>query len=414
LSHKNFYKNTIWQYGLQLTKYIFPLLVLPYLTRVLERDGYAVYAYVLSFMTFIQVIADFGFNLSGTKRIADTKDKIRLNHIVGSITQARIFLCVLLGVAVLLMGQFIQIIRENFLYAILTYLAVCGKALVPDFVFQGKENMAPLTMRYFVSKGISTGLTFVFVHSISDILWIPLLDIVSSIIALAWSFVAMKKLFGIGISAASLSESFRDLKISSMYCISNLSSTAFSGFSTILIGILIADRAQISYWSVAMTAVSAIQSLYSPIINSLYPHMVVSFNYDFAKKMALIALPLVMIGTVLFVCLANPIVLFLGGKNYLAGSYILKIVSPVLLFSFYGMYFGWPVLGAAGKVNELTLTTIISSAFNIVILILLAFVGWISIIVIAIMRVLTEALMCSLRLYQCHQMIRQRTILLAK
>ena len=59
-AHTSFYKNTVWQYGLQLIKYLFPLITLPYLTRVLEPEGYAFYAYVVAFMAFAQVFVDFG------------------------------------------------------------------------------------------------------------------------------------------------------------------------------------------------------------------------------------------------------------------------------------------------------------------------------------------------------------------
>ena len=30
-SHSSFFRNTAWQYGLQLVKYLFPLFILPYL-----------------------------------------------------------------------------------------------------------------------------------------------------------------------------------------------------------------------------------------------------------------------------------------------------------------------------------------------------------------------------------------------
>ena len=100
-SHGAFYKNTVWQYGLQIVKYLLPLITLPYLTRVLEPDGYAFYAYVVSFMTFAQVFIDFGFNLSGTKRIAKAHSVDEENQVVGAVTEARLVLCVLAGFAIM-------------------------------------------------------------------------------------------------------------------------------------------------------------------------------------------------------------------------------------------------------------------------------------------------------------------------
>ena len=43
---KLFLTNLLSQYGLQLAKYIIPLLTLPYLARVLSLDGYGIRSYV--------------------------------------------------------------------------------------------------------------------------------------------------------------------------------------------------------------------------------------------------------------------------------------------------------------------------------------------------------------------------------
>lgn len=362
-SHKSFYKNTVWQYGLQIVKYLFPLITMPYLTRVLEPEGYAVYAYVVSFMTFAQMFVDFGFNLSGTKRIAASTSTNDENRAIGAVTQARLFLCVLASLVVYIIASFIPLTAANLFYTMLAFVAVCGKALAPDFVFQGHENMRPITTRYFVSKGLSTALTFVFVHSLADIIWVPILDIISNVIALVWSFLAANRLFGTTIAFVPMRSAFSELKTSALYCFSNMAASVFTGFTTLLIGVVITDAAQISYWSLAMTAVSAVQSLYSPIVNSMYPHMVKTNDFRFVRKIAIIAFPVVLVGTVAFAILHNVIFLVLGGNGYLEGSWVVAAVSPVLFFSFFGMLLGWPVLGAAGMVKEITATTVFSSLF---------------------------------------------------
>ncbi|MCH3968749.1 MAG: oligosaccharide flippase family protein [Atopobiaceae bacterium] len=394
----------MWQYGLQIVKYILPFITLPYLTRVLGTEGYAVYAYVLSFMTFVQVIADFGFNLSGTKKVASASSSDEINRVTGAIMQARLMLCFALGIAVLVISQFIPILRENLFYVFLAYIGVSLKALAPDFVFQGKEQMGPITSRYLISKGTAAALTFVFIHTVADLLWIPVLDIISGMIALVWSFAAMYKRWGLSWARASFKDTFDELKVSGIYCISNVSSTAFSGFSTLLIGIVITDKSQISYWSLAMTCLSAVQALYSPIVNSLYPHMVTNRDFHYAKKLGLTALPFIAIGTALFAAWADPLMSILGGEDYLAGSYVIRLVAPVVFFSFYGMFFGWPILGAADKVKEITLSTLYSALLNIALLLVSVAIGIESVTVIALIRDLTEAVMCFLRLDQCKKL----------
>lgn len=398
-SHKSFYKNTVWQYGLQIVKYLFPLITLPYLTRVLEPEGYAFYAYVVSFMSFAQVFVDFGFNLSGTKKIARAESVAEENRIVGAVEQARLALCVIAGIAVMIIASLLSITRGNLLYVFLAFLAVCGKGLVPDFLFQGHERMGPITTRFLVSKSVSTVLTFAFVHSMADILWVPVLDILSNGIALVWSFAAARRQFGAGIDFVPLRVALAELKTSGLYCFSNMSAQVFSGFTTLLIGVVITDPAQISYWSLSMTAITAVQSLYSPIVNSLYPHMVNTGDYTFARKLSLIALPAVLVGTVVFAFLSKFIMLVLGGEQYLAGSWVLVWVSPLLVFSFFGMLFGWPVLGAVGKVAEVTRATVISAVFCIVALLGVSFAGVATLRVICVIRCITEALLLGIRFY---------------
>lgn len=407
-AHAPFYKNAIWQYGLQVVKYLFPLATLPYLTRVLEPTGYAFYAYLVSFMSFVQVFIDFGFNLSGTKKIARAESVEAENRVIGAVTEARVVLCIVASAVAMGAASVLPITKTNLPYVFLAFIAVCGKGLVPDFLFQGHEDMGPITIRFLVSKSISTVLTFVLVSSSADIMWIPLLDIVSNGIALVWSFAAARNRFGTSITIVPLREALSELKTSGLYCFSNMAASVFSGFTTLLIGVVVTDTAQISYWSLSMTAVTAVQALYEPIINSLYPHMVNTGDYHFAKRLSLLALPCVAVGTAAFCILSKHIMLVLGGEQYLAGSWVLVWVSPLLVFSFFGMLLGWPVLGSAGKVAEVTHSTVVSAIFCIVSLLLVSVLGMANMHLICVIRCITEALMLGLRLHYAMPILKDK------
>ena len=91
--------------------------------------------------------------------------------------------------------------------------------------------------------------------------------------------------------------------------------------------------------------------------------------------------------------------LVLGGKDYLSGSWVIAWASPVLVFSFYATMIGWPILGASGKVTEVTFTTVGSAVFCIVSLLTVSAIGVASLQVICIIRCLTEAIMCVSRIW---------------
>lgn len=396
--HESFFRNTVWQYGLQILKYLFPLVLIPYLTRVLGTDTYAIYAYVYSFMGVIQTIADFGFTLSGTKKVVEHRDDRRaLSKLVGDITIARLMLLAILLIATLMISVYIPIMSENVPYVVLALVAVGFRALLPDFVFQGFEQMGPLTTRYFASKGAQVLLTLLLVRGPGNLLLVALADVVGSAIGLVWSFAATKRMFGVGISAPSLRQSLLELKDSAIYCVSEISSSLFSGFTTIVIGLALTDRTDIAFWSLTLTTVNAVQALYTPIVNSLYPHMLNNRDFGFARRLALIAAPALVVGTAAYCLLAEQIMFVLGGSDYLGAAHVMRMVSPVLPISFYAMFIGWPILGAMGYVKGLTITTVIAGVFNVISLLVLYVTGLATLDSICVVRWLVEIVMLGSR-----------------
>ena len=73
MKQKNVLKNIIMLYGMSIAKIVFPLLTLPYLTRVLSVESYGVVSYVKAVMQYMQLGVDFGFMLSGTRDIVKAK-----------------------------------------------------------------------------------------------------------------------------------------------------------------------------------------------------------------------------------------------------------------------------------------------------------------------------------------------------
>lgn len=396
--HSTFYKNTFWQYGLQILKYLFPLLLVPYLTRVLGAESYAVYAYVLSFMGVVQTIADFGFGLSGTKKVAEHRGDVEvLSRLVGAITVARIMLIAGLFVVVMLISRFIPIMAENPVYVVWAFLATAGRAVLPDFLFQGYEKMGPLTTRYFASKGVQVVLTLLMVRGPEDLVFVAVADVLSEIVDVVWSYRAQKRIFGVGISRPTLRESVAELRTSAIYCVSNVSTSIFSGFTTLIIGLALTDAKEIAYWSLTLTTVSAVQALYGPISSSLYPHMLGSRDFAFARKLALIAAPALALGTAVYCLLSEQIMAVLGGEEYIAGARVMLMIAPVLPISFYSILVGWPVLGAMGRVRELTASTVLTGFVNVIALLALYLTGHATLDSICLVRWLIEALLLGTR-----------------
>ena len=387
-------------YGLSIAKIVLPLITLPYLTRVLSVDTYGTVSYVKTVMTYLQLTVDFGFMLSGTKDIVEGKKEGKdIGKITGDILLARIILGVIVFIVLLGLTIMLPILRENIVYVLLSYVPVFLSIFLLDYLFRGLEEMQVITIRFVVMKGVAAILTFVFVRNDAQIIWIPLLDCLGSVCAVGLVWIEINKR-NIQIRLVSVTSSLKKLAESAIYFVSEMATTAFGALNTVLIGAFL-EKTDVAYWSLCITMVSAVQSMYEPINSGVYPDMVKNRNFKVIKRTLSIFMPIVAIGCIFTILVAKYALLIVGGEQYVEAASILRALTPVLFISFPAMLFGWPTLGALGRAKEVTITTIITAIAQILGLLILIAIGKFELIEIALLRGMTELLMLICRVGFC-------------
>lgn len=400
--------NTAMLYIMNIAKLVFPFLTLPYLTRVLSLEGYAMVSYVKSVMQYMQLTVDFGFMLSATTAIvAASGDGKKIGSIVSHTILAKLLLCAAAFGVLCVMTASIDLLRQNVAYVLLSFLTVALSAFLVDYLFRGLEQMQEITLRFVTMKGIATALTFVFVRCDADLLWIPVLDILGTLVSLVLVWARVRH-YGITLCLPKLGEAWHQLNDSFRYFVSEIATTAFGALNTLLIGIML-PTAQIALWSVAMQIISAVQVMFSPITNGIYPEMVRSRSKGLLIKACKLFIPVLILGCVALYFLAELAVLIVGGEKYLEATPILRLLIPVLLFSFPAMLLGWPALGALGRVKETTATTVLSAVFQCAGLGVLMVAGQFTIVNIALLRCATECILLSSRMAFCLRFRREFT-----
>ena len=168
--------NVSMLYIMNIAKLVFPLITLPYLTRVLSVDCYGVVSYVKATMVYAQLIVDFGFMLSGVKAVTEARESMeKVGIITGNVVMAKGMLSLAAFTVIMTAAFFIDILRENLIYTVLAFIPIALSTLLLEFLFRGLELMHIITVRYVIMKTISVGLTLVLVKGDGDILWIPAL-----------------------------------------------------------------------------------------------------------------------------------------------------------------------------------------------------------------------------------------------
>lgn len=391
-------KNTIMLYIMNIAKMVFPLLTLPYLARVLSEEMYGFVSYIKTCMTYIQLLIDFGFILSSVKDIVKANEnKEEIGYIVGNTFFSKFILAIISFLILIVMCFSIKILQLNITFVLLSFIAVATTVFLADFLFRGIEKMQYITGIYLISKGVSVILTFLVIKGDIDILWIPLLDIISHMISIVISVIIIKKL-GIKIRISKIRKCFTMLKNSFVYFMSSVATTAFSALNTVLVGIYISDLTQIAHWSLCINIISTIQGLYAPICNSIYPHMIKEKSFSFIHKILKICMPIVIVGCLFSFFFAKTALLIVGGEKYISAYKLFQYMIPILFFSFPAQVYGWPALGAIGKEKYVTTSTIVVAILHILGLIVLLCFNKFTLINLAFLKAGTEMVLMLIRM----------------
>lgn len=109
-------------------------------------------------------------------------------------------------------------------------------------------------------------------------------------------------------------------------------------------------------------------------------------------------MPVITLGCIFCFLVSEQALLILGGEKYVVAVPVFRWMIPILFFSFPEQIYGWPTLGAVGKVKETTMSTVIASIAQILGLVFLIVIDQLNPISMAIVRFSTEALMMVIRM----------------
>lgn len=223
---------------LQVAGYIFPLITLPYLARVIGVDSFGKIAFAAAIIGWFYTVADWGFNYTATRDVAKNReDKEKVSQIFSNVLWARciltLFSFILLIILILLVPKF----QEISTLLLITFLMLPGYILFPDWFFQAMEKMKYITILNLISKLLFTIAIFVFIKEKSDYILQPLFVslgfVVSGIIAMYYILVRWK----IKLQKPNIKEIRLTIKNSTDVFINNLMPNLYNSFSTFLLGI---------------------------------------------------------------------------------------------------------------------------------------------------------------------------------
>lgn len=224
---------------LQIAGYVFPLITMPYLARVIGADGFGKIAFASAIVVWIQTISDWGFNLTATRDVAQNRnDKEKVSRIFSNVLWARCLLTILSGFILLVVVLAVPFLRKNADIIFITFLLVPGYILFPEWFFQAIERMKYTTIFNLLIKLIFTVSVFVFIHKREDYLIQPLLTTIGYLLCGIGALFLIFKKWGYTLYKPHLTEIFITIRNSTDVFINNLMPNLYNSFSVMLLGFL--------------------------------------------------------------------------------------------------------------------------------------------------------------------------------
>lgn len=162
---------------LQAITYLLPVIILPYLFRVIGPEKFGLISFAQAFVQYFMILTDYGFSISATKEISLCREEHdKVCTVFSSVMTIKIVLAFLSLLALGIILYFVPKFRNDWMVYVFSFGAVVGNTLFPVWFFQGTEKM-----KHIADLNIIGGIIFVisilfFVRGPRDYLMVPLIN----------------------------------------------------------------------------------------------------------------------------------------------------------------------------------------------------------------------------------------------
>ncbi|KDA53599.1 hypothetical protein EG19_05200 [Thermoanaerobaculum aquaticum] len=366
-----FLKNTAGLYLDTFTSYLFPLITLPYVVRVLGARGFGLVAFAQSFVGYLNVLVDFALAFSGTRAVAQcSPDRREISQVVANGLALRLGLATVFFPLVFFLCHSFAAFREAKTVVLILYLTSFATAISASWLFLAFEEMWVLArVNLLINLGVMAAI-FTLVRSADDVVVYA-------------AILAAGPLAG---SVISLSLAFRRFPIAPILPrISGVLTMARTGFTLSLSQVLIAlyttgnsfilgtlaSKETVGYFAAADKIVRAVLRLVAPLTTGIFPRMVHVAKRSVTELLSRTRLLLILyavmgFGLTLLLWLSAPwVVPWFFGSSFSATVPVLRILSLIIFFNACTNVLGFHLLLPAGHDRAFTAITLIAGMVDV-------------------------------------------------
>lgn len=327
-------KNFFYSALLTGANYIFPLIVFPYVSRVLGVTNLGACNFVDSIVQYFIIFSMLGIDVVGIREIAKAKgEKDKLNQCFSSLFSINTALTSIALVVYLVCIYSIPKLHDHLELMWIGAAKLCFNYLLIEWLFKGLEEFKFITSRSLIIKTLYVISVFVFVKKPSDYLVFFLLTSLIVVLNALVNCIYSRKYVSFSFRSINIKAFLPSILLLGVYAIlTNMYTTfnvAFLGFS--------AGETEVGYYTTANKLFAIALSLFTALTGVLLPRMsaLIAQNQlsDYKNLLGkttdfLVAVSFPVIAFVVF--FAPEIIRLISGKGYEGAIVPLRIIIPLL------------------------------------------------------------------------------------
>ncbi|WP_273729103.1 flippase [Leuconostoc mesenteroides] len=368
-------KNYLYTAAYQLLNIIAPLITMPYLARVLGRNGVGVASWTNSFVTYFLLIASLGIVTYGSREIAYVKDnkqarqqkfwEIQIIHtIAGIFSLALYFLFLKYGV------QLNSNIEDNQIYLILQTWVIISGILDISWYFMGMEDFKKTVLRNALVKIAMTVLIFVLVKTPNDIgNYILLLGLSQVFGNLSMWFYLFKKISLPNLHQLDLKEHVKPIF---MMFLPTIATQVYLQLNKTMLPFFTNSTDSAGFYDNADRIIKVSLALVTSVGTVMLPRMSAQFakgqfdkmKQNITQSMDFVSALSVPMAFGMAAIAPTAMIWFLGEQFKVVGQ-VIVLLSPIIIFIGWSTVIGTQYLVPTKRLNEFTLSVTIGALANV-------------------------------------------------
>ncbi|MCH5235255.1 MAG: flippase [Muribaculaceae bacterium] len=328
-------KNVFFISILTTSNYIFPLLVYPYVSRVLGVTNIGLCNFIDNIINYFIIISMMGINVMGNRQMAaDKAQGISLTNSFNSLFTLNAVSTFVALIILICCTYTIPTLYENKQMMWYGAIRLVGNFMLIEWFYKGLEDFKYITYRTIFVKCLYVISIFIFIRSENDYAKYYLLSVLMVAVNAIVNTVYARKFVKFRIHGINLKKLLKPFFIIGIYCVVTSMCTTFN---VVYLGFITNDT-QVGYYTTATKLYSILLAFFTGITSVLLPRMssLLSLNKldefrELLKKttnlLYAFSIPMI-IYTIIY---APDIILLISGPGYEGAITPMRIVMPMML-----------------------------------------------------------------------------------